>query len=77
MINDGSFRQTLTNESVYYEDGHVFINDLPGLGIEVYEEEAAKRPYHPINLRHYSGNVTDIRPKEDTVFYFKKRGQND
>lgn len=73
MINDGSFRLRMTDEEVFYEDGYVFINDKPGLGIEVNVEEVEKRPYHPIDLRHYTGNVTDIRPKEDTVSYFKMR----
>ena len=39
--------------------------------IEVNEEEIAKHPYKPRNLRHYTGTLTDIRPKDDTVYYFK------
>ena len=77
MINDGSFRKNITNEDVVFNDGYILINDNPGLGIEVNEEELKKRPYHPINLRHYTGALTDIRPKNDTVFYFKGIGNND
>ena len=76
MINDGSFRKKITNEEVVFEDGCILINDKPGLGIDVCVEEVEKRPYHPINLRHYTGALTDIRPKDDTIFYFKGIGDN-
>ena len=76
MINDGSFRKKITNEEVIFEDGCILINDKPGLGIDVCVEEVEKRPYHPINLRHYTGALTDIRPKDDTIFYFKGIGDN-
>ena len=76
MINDGSFRRDITNEEVVFEDGCIMINDRPGLGIDINVEEVEKRPYRPINLRHYSGNLTDIRPKGDTIFYFKGIGDN-
>lgn len=76
MLNDGSFRKSITTEEVYFNDGYIKINDKPGLGIDVNVEEVEKRPYHPINLRHYTGNLTDIRPKGDTVFYFKGIGDN-
>ena len=61
----------ITDEEVVFENGDLVIPDRPGLGIEVNEEVLAEYPYHPRNLRHYTGNVTDIRPKGDTVFYFK------
>ena len=77
MINDGSFRKRMTNEEVVFDDGYIKIGDKPGLGIEVNEDEIKKRPYRPINLRHYTGTLTDIRPKGDTVFYFKGIGKND
>ena len=70
------FRKKITNEEVIFEDGCILINDKPGLGIDVCVEEVEKRPYHPINLRHYTGTLTDIRPKDDTIFYFKGIGDN-
>ena len=76
MINDGSFRKKITTEEVIYEDGCILINDKPGLGIDVNIEAVEERPYHPINLRHYTGNLTEIRPKDDTIFYFKGIGDN-
>lgn len=76
MINDGSFRKRITTEEVIFEDGCILINDKPGLGIDVNVEAVEERPYHPINLRHYTGNLTEIRPKDDTIFYFKGIGDN-
>lgn len=72
MLTDGSFRKKITNEEVHFEDGYIIIPDKPGLGIDVNVEEVLKRPYTPRNLRHYTGAVTDIRPKDDTVYYFKE-----
>lgn len=72
MLTDGSFRKSITNEEVHFEDGYILIPDKPGLGIDVNVEEVLKRPYTPRNLRHYTGAVTDIRPKDDTVYYFKE-----
>ena len=70
MLTDGSFRRLVTNENVKYEDGCLLIGDKPGLGIDVNVEEVEKRPYKPRNLRHYTGTLTDIRPKGDTFYYF-------
>ena len=70
MITDGSFRRSITDENVVFEDGCLLIGDKPGLGIEVNEEEVAKRPYKPRMLRHYTGMLTDIRPKGDTFYFF-------
>ena len=75
MINDGSFRKTITNEEVVFEDGCILIGDKPGLGIDVNVDAVLERPYHPINLRHYTGNLTEIRPQNDTIYYFKGIGE--
>ena len=71
MLTDGSFRKNFSNEEVVYADGYIMIPDKPGLGIELNEEEIKKHPYIPRNLRHYTGAVTDIRPKDDCIYYFK------
>ncbi len=76
MLTDGSFRKAITNEEVVFEDGYIRIGDKPGLGIDVNIDEVEARPYHPINLRHYTGNLTEIRPKNDTIYYFKGIGDN-
>ena len=71
MLTDGKFRKRITNEEVVYENGELVIPDKPGLGIEVNEDILGEYPYKERNLRHYTGNVTDIRPKGDTCYYFK------
>ena len=71
MLTDGGFRKLITNENVKFEDGYLVIGDKPGLGIDVNVEEVLKRPYTPRVLRHYTGALTDIRPKGDTYYYFE------
>lgn len=71
MITDGSFRSKITNEEVVYDNGCVEIPNKPGLGFELDEDLIQTRPYAPHLLRHYTGTLTDIRSKDDTVYYFK------
>lgn len=71
MLTDGAFRRTVSDEEIEYEDGYIKIPEKPGFGIELNEEEAARRPYVPRNLRHYTGALTDIRAKGDSFYYFK------
>lgn len=71
MLTDGTFRKHISNECVEFEKGFIRIPDSPGLGIEVNESVLSEYPYRPRNLRHYTGHVTDIRPKGDAVCYFK------
>ncbi|MDD5728886.1 MAG: galactonate dehydratase [Victivallales bacterium] len=75
MLTDGSFRKNISDEEVVYEAGHILIGDRPGLGIEINEAELGKYPYSPRNLRHYTGTLTDIRPKNDCIYYFKGIGK--
>ena len=69
MYSDVPWRKDVTNESLKYEDGCIYIPDQPGLGIEINEEECLKHPYSVHTLRHYTGALTDIRPPE-SEFYF-------
>lgn len=71
MLTDGKFRKSITNEEVVFEDGYILIPDKPGLGIDVNVDEVLKHPYVPRVLRHYTGAVTDIRPRGDCCYYFK------
>lgn len=71
MLTDSRFRKKITNEEVVYEDGCILVPDKPGLGIDVNIDEVLARPYTPRILRHYTGTVTDIRPKGDCEYYFK------
>jgi len=69
MSSDVSYRRDVASEIIIFENGCMGIPDLPGLGVDIDEEEIAKHPYEPRNLRHYAGTLTDIRP-EDTQNYF-------
>ncbi|MBQ4630577.1 MAG: galactonate dehydratase [Clostridia bacterium] len=77
MLTDGGFRKKISNEKVVFDNGYIVVNDAPGLGIELNEEEIAKYPYKPRILRHYTGTLTDIRPKDDTIFYFEGIGKKE
>jgi len=69
MSTDVPWRGDITDERLVYENGEIRIPDRPGLGIELREEELAKHPYEPRNLRHYTGELTDIRPPEQQPFF--------
>lgn len=69
MYSDVDWRKDVTNESLEYKDGYITIPDKPGLGIEINEEECEKHPYQPHTLRHYTGQLTNIRPAK-SEFYF-------
>ena len=71
MANDIPWRADVSTEKVKFENSEMFIPDLPGLGIDINEEEIAKHPYECRNLRHYVGMLTDIRP-EGSTGYFQK-----
>ena len=71
MANDIPWRADVSTEKAKFENSEMFIPDLPGLGIDINEEEIAKHPYECRNLRHYVGTLTDIRP-EGSTGYFQK-----
>ena len=71
MANDIPWRADVSTEKVKFENSEMFIPDLPGIGIDINEEEIAKHPYECRNLRHYVGTLTDIRP-EGSTGYFQK-----
>jgi galactonate dehydratase len=45
------------------------IEDKPGLGIDINEEAIRKFPYRQIELRHYKGTLTDIRPTDARGYF--------
>ena len=71
MTKDVPWRSDVTDEKVVFEKGSLRILDRPGLGIDINEEAIADHPYTPHDLRHYQGNLTDIRPA-NAVSYFSQ-----
>ncbi len=69
MSNDIPYRNEISTEKVAFENGEMLIGDAPGLGIDINEEAISKYPYEARNLRHYQGNLTDIRPVDQTQYF--------
>ncbi|MBZ2186702.1 MAG: galactonate dehydratase [Bryobacter sp.] len=70
LLTDVPWRREVAPEELELVDGHMKIPDKPGLGVELNEAEAAKHPYTPHDLRHYTGALTAIRPP-DAVPYWR------
>jgi galactonate dehydratase len=70
MTSDVPWRKEVVPENLEIVDGYMRIPDRPGLGLELNEAEAAKHPYTPHDLRHYTGSLTAIRPP-DAVPYWR------
>jgi len=70
-LTDVSWRKELTNERVVVEHGNILIPEGIGLGLELNEENCLKYPFQPIDLRHYKGTLTNVRPAGQTGTYFE------
>ena len=70
-LTDVSWRKELTNERVVFDKGNILIPTVVGLGLEINEENCLKYPFQPIDLRHYKGTLTNIRPADHTSTYFE------
>lgn len=71
MASDVPWRAGISDEKLDFNDGCMRIPEAPGLGIELNENAIAKHPYETKLLRHYSGNLTDIRPDKACAYYGK------
>ena len=69
MATDIPWRKDLTTESLVFKDGYFEIPDRPGLGIELNVEAFTDYPYQSRPLRHYRGDLTDIRPPEAKPYF--------
>lgn len=69
MATDIAWRSEIVREDVLIEDGHMVIPSAPGLGIDIDEEACAAYPPKSYLLRHYNGNLTNIRPVDSVPFY--------
>ena len=70
MMTDVPYRKLLCDEDLTVRNGCMEIPDRPGIGIDLNEAELLKHPYIPTALRHYRGDLTNIRPA-DAEFYYK------
>jgi galactonate dehydratase len=71
MSSDVPWRSEISTEDVLFEDGKMGISDKIGLGIDINIEAIKKYPFQAKELRHYKGDLTDIRP-DNATSYFKK-----
>lgn len=71
MLTDVSWRKELTDEEVVFDNGDIMIPCRPGLGLNLNAAACAEHPFEPVDLRHYGGTLTDIRPAGMTSYYFK------
>ena len=69
-LTDVSWRKELTNERVVFEKGNILIPEGVGLGLELNEENCLKYPFQPVDLRHYKGTLTNVRPENQSGTYF-------
>ena len=69
MMTDVPYRRELCDEQLLLRNGMMTIPDRPGLGIELDEAELLRHPYRRTELRHYRGDLTDIRPPDAVPYY--------
>jgi len=69
-LTDVSWRKELTNERVVFDKGNILIPEGIGLGLELNEENCLKYPFQPVDLRHYKGTLTNVRPENQSGTYF-------
>lgn len=70
MMTDVPYRAEICDEDLTVKAGKMVIPERPGLGIDLNETELLKHPYIRTELRHYRGDLTNIRPV-DAVPYYK------
>lgn len=69
MMTDVPYRAEICDEKLTIDHGFMLIPDRPGLGIELNETELLKHPYIRTELRHYRGDLTNIRPVDAVRYY--------
>jgi galactonate dehydratase len=70
MMTDVPWRREICDEDLHIlTNGEMRIPERPGLGIELDEAELARHPFVPIQLRHYRGDLTNIRPVDAIPYY--------
>ncbi len=69
MLLDVPWRREISDEKLVVKNGEMLISERPGLGIDLNEKELLKHPYVAKDLRHYRGDLTDIRPVDAMPFF--------
>jgi len=69
MASDVPHRQEICTEKVQFREGKMSIPSEPGLGIDICEQAIQAHPYQAHDLRHYRGDLTQIRPPEARPFW--------
>ena len=69
MMTDVPYRAEICDEDLTIKAGKMVIPDRPGLGIDLNETELLKHPYIRTELRHYRGDLTNIRPVDAVPYY--------
>jgi L-alanine-DL-glutamate epimerase and related enzymes of enolase superfamily len=67
MATDVAWRREVVVSEPQVEHGRVRIPDSPGLGVELDEARLREHPYVRHDLRHYTGQLTSIRPPDAEV----------
>jgi galactonate dehydratase len=70
MSTDVPWRKDISTEEAVFGNGCMKIPSKPGLGIDINISEIEKHPFEAKHLRHYRGDLTDIKP-EGASSYFK------
>lgn len=69
MVDDVPWRHDVTTEHAVLEDGCFILSREPGLGLDLCPDAFTEHPYRPHDLRHYTGDLTAIRPANATSWY--------
>jgi galactonate dehydratase len=48
----------------------------PGLDIDIDERAITRYPYEARDLRHYTGQLTEIRPDDATAYFIVAKSRN-
>ncbi len=69
MATDVPWRSEVVDEDLVFENGRLLIPAKPGLGVDIHVDKLDAHPYKPVDIRHYSGNLTDIRPADEKPYF--------
>ena len=70
FVTDVTWRREISDEKIVFHDGLIDIPEGEGLSITLNEEGCAAHPFQSVDLRHYKGSLTNIRPKDGTIIVF-------